>query len=97
MFFHIPTQLCGNLTEAAAELEFGGSFFMDSDSWSVFDQDGKLTGWFFFSEGTNYTEIEICPVAPEKASELISIFQNLRDLLSESVGSDQCKSGKCTA
>lgn len=85
-----------NLKEAAAELNFDGSFVIYDDSWTVLYPDGKIVGWFYLNQKDNYTDIEIMPASKNDEVALEKVFTALNDLMSESVGQDQCKTGKCS-
>lgn len=95
MFYHIPTNLVINLKEAAAELDFDGSFVFYDDSWTVLYPDGKIAGWFYFDQQNNYTDIEVMPASKNDEIAIRRVFSVLNELMSESVGQDQCKTGKC--
>ncbi|NUQ81196.1 MAG: hypothetical protein HUU10_06260 [Bacteroidetes bacterium] len=92
--FYIPINLMDALIEASEEVESEVACQRQPGEWTLL-QDGNVIGWILFSPDASFMSIDIQPVHAGFARTTREWFLAVSDLMSQSVGSDQCKTGRC--
>lgn len=94
LLYYIPINLMEALNEASAEIESNVVCQRQPGEWTLL-QDGNVIGWILFSPDASFMSIDIQPVHAGFARTTREWFLAVSDLMSQSVGSDQCKTGRC--
>lgn len=92
--YYIPVNLMDALIEASSEFESEVVCQKRSDEWTLL-KDDQVIGWILFNPDSNYLSIDIQPAQHEFSTVIRNWFLSVSDLMSQSVGSDQCKTGRC--
>lgn len=92
--YYIPVNLMDALIEASSEVESEVICQKQAGEWTLL-KDGQVIGWILFSQESSYLSVDIQPVHSELSGLIRSWFLSVTDMMSQSVGSDQCKTGRC--
>lgn len=92
--YHIPINLFINLKEALEEIETDLTVSVHELEWTI-EHNGHVLGWILFQPYGSFFDIEIVPSVKDHELILSTFFFEVSTIMSESVGSDQCKTGKC--
>lgn len=96
-YYNLPINLYDNLTESAEEI-FGSTVMFDhsAKNWTILNHEQKVLGWLYFSPIGSFYDIELSWSQTIYKEEMCSKMHELMDFMHEAVGSDQCKTGRCT-